>query len=191
MKPFSKTIAGLVAASMLSVPFAAPADAQRYRRYRGNGIDAGDVITGVAIIGGIAAIAAALSRDGSQRRYRDSYEYRGARDDYSNAVNNCGREAEQQQRGNVRVTDVNRTGNDRYLVRGVIESRGYDYDNRYRDDRYYDRDYDRDDRYYDRDDRYEDRDDRYYDGRYRGDQLSFTCVAWGNGRISDFEVARY
>ena len=58
MKAVSKLIAGAATAAVLSVSMAAPAEAQyRYRRHHDGGIDAGDVIAGVAIIGGIAAIA--------------------------------------------------------------------------------------------------------------------------------------
>ena len=163
MKAVSKLIAGAATAAVLSVSMAAPAEAQyRYRRHYDRGIDAGDVIAGVAIIGGIAAIASALDRDGGRYGYgyRDRY-----RDGYSVAVNSCGDEAERMARGRVRITDVDRTGNDRYRVRGIVE-RGYDrYDNYGRDDRY---------------DRY----DRY--DRGRGDD--FTCYARGNGRITDFNL---
>ena len=165
MKAVSKFITGAAAAAMISVGFAAPADAQNRRwRDRDNGIDAGDIITGVAILGGIAAVASAIGRDGNRYGYgyRDRY-----RDGYSNAVNACGREAERFGRGRVQITDVDRSGNDRYRVRGVIEG-GYDR---------YDRGYDR-------------RRDRDY-GRYdydRGDRDGFTCTARGNGRITDFRV---
>lgn len=54
---------------------AAPADAQRYRRHRGN--DAG-----TAIIAGVAglAIGAAIASSSNRDRYRDDYYYRN--DDY-------------------------------------------------------------------------------------------------------------
>ena len=167
MKVVSKLISGAAAAALLTLA-ATPAEAQYRYRHRDRGIDAGDIITGVAILGGIAAVASALDRD----RGRYGYRYR---DGYSAAVNSCGYEAERIGRGRVRITDVDRTGNDRYRVRGVVES-GYG-------DRYdrYDR-YDRNDRY-DRYDRY-DRNDRY--GRY--DREGFTCHARGNGRITDFRL---
>ncbi|MFA6218190.1 MAG: hypothetical protein WC692_00230 [Erythrobacter sp.] len=44
----------------------------RYRRHRG--VDAGDVLAGILIIGGIAAVASAAK--GSERRARDDYRYR-------------------------------------------------------------------------------------------------------------------
>ena len=57
----------------------------RYRGYRGyrhrNRIDAGDVLAGVLVIGGIAAIASAASNsERRERRYRDE-RYRDYRDD--------------------------------------------------------------------------------------------------------------
>ncbi|QKG71913.1 hypothetical protein [Erythrobacter mangrovi] len=44
----------------------------RYRRHRG--VDAGDVLAGILIVGGIAAIASAASN--ADRRSRDDYRYR-------------------------------------------------------------------------------------------------------------------
>jgi hypothetical protein len=171
MKKLPKIVAGTVAAATLAVSVAAPAEAQRYRRYydRDRGIDAGDVIAGVAVIGGIAAIASALSRDssrygyGSANRYRDGYRY---------AVNSCANEAERYGRGRVRITDVDRTGNDRFRVRGVVESGygGYDGYDGYGRGGY---GYDRGGYGYDR-------------GGYGGE--SFSCVAFGNGRIRDFRL---
>jgi len=162
MKAITKLITGAAAAALLTVS-ATPADAQYRYRHRDRGIDAGDIITGVAILGGIAAVASALDRDGGRYGYRD--RYRGG---YSAAVNSCGNEAERIGRGRVRITDVDRTGNDRYRVRGVVESR---------DDYRYDR--------YDRSSRYDDRYDRYDRDFGRED---FTCYARGNGRITDFNL---
>ena len=176
MKAVTKFITGAAAAAALSVSFAAPAEAQSRYRDRDRGIDAGDIITGIAILGGIAAVTSAIGRDGSRYGYgsRDRY-----RDGYSAAVNACGYEAERIGGGQVRITDVDRTGNDRYRVRGVVEGRGYGYD-RGGYDRGYDRRYDRGyDRRYDRDygryDRYDARED-------------FTCHARGSGRITDFNL---
>jgi hypothetical protein len=163
MKAVSKLITGAATAALLSISFAAPAEAN-HRRGHDRGIDAGDIITGVAILGGIAAITSAMGRDGNRYGYgyRDRY-----RDGYSNAVNACGREAERYGRGRVQITDVDRSGNDRYRVRGIVAG-GYDRYDRGRDRRY-DRDYGR----YD------------YD---RGDRDSFTCTARGNGRVTDFRL---
>lgn len=61
----------------------------RHRHYRGNGISTGDVLAGVLIIGGIAAIASAASnnsRDRAEERsypdYRDNTYPREDRQDY-------------------------------------------------------------------------------------------------------------
>jgi hypothetical protein len=163
MKAFSKLITGAAAAALLTVSAATPAEAQRRHRDR-DGVDAGDIVTGVAILGGIAAIAAAVSNDAN----RYGYGYRNRyRDGYSNAVQACGREAERYGHGRVQITDVDRRGNDSYRVRGVIAG-GYDRYDRGQDRRY-DRDYGRND----------------YD---RGDRDGFTCTARGNGRILDFRV---
>jgi hypothetical protein len=163
MKAVSKFITGAAAAAMLTVTMAAPAEAQRRYRDR-DGIDAGDIITGVAVLGGIAAIASAIGNDGSRYGYGSRYRYR---DGYTNAVNACGYQAERYGRGQVQITDVDRRGNDSYRVRGVING-GYDR---------YDRGYDR-------------RNDRDY-GRYdsdRRDRDGFTCTARGNGRVTNFRL---
>ncbi|HEX8526752.1 hypothetical protein [Allosphingosinicella sp.] len=177
-----KFLIGAAAAAIATMSAAAPASAQYDDRWdRRDGIDRGDVVTGVAVIGGIAAILSALDRDGG--RYGSRY-----RDGYSNAVNACGYQAERYGRGNVRITEVDRRSRDRYRVEGVVENAGYDrrYDNRY--DRRYDDRYDR--RYEDR--RYEDRryDDRRYDDRYTGNGYGerFSCTAYGNGRIAEFRM---
>lgn len=161
MKAVTKLITGAAAAAMLTVTAAAPASAQ-YRRDRG--IDSGDIATGVAILGGIAAITAAINGDSGRYGYGNRYRYR---DGYSTAVNACGYEAQRYGRGEVQILDVDRRGNDSYRVRGVINA-GYD-----RYDRGYDRRYDRDYGRYD------------YD---RGDRDGFTCTARGNGRVTNFRV---
>ena len=64
----AKALVGTIAAGAMAVSAASPASA----RDRGNGIDAGDVIAGALVIGGIAAIAAAASdNDRDYRDYRD------------------------------------------------------------------------------------------------------------------------
>ena len=171
MKAVSKLITGAAVAAMISVGVAAPAEAQYRDRYRDRdrGIDGGDIITGIAILGGIAAVTSALSRDGSRYGYGNGNRYRGG---YNQAVQSCGYEAQRIGRGQVRITDVDRTGNDRFRVRGVIESGydrgGYGYDNRYG--------------------RYDDRYGRYANRYDRRDREDFTCHARGNGRITDFNL---
>jgi hypothetical protein len=161
MKAVSKILiaAGAAASTLVA---AAPAEAQyRYRHDRG--VDAGDVIAGVAILGGIAAIASAVDRDGGRYGYGYGERFRGG---YDYAVRACANEAQRYGRGQIQVTDVDRTGGDRYRVRGVI-STGYGGYDGY--DRGYGRDYGR-------------------SGYGRGDRDGFTCYVRGNGRIEDFRV---
>ena len=167
MKAISKTMLGAGAVAVAALSFAAPAEAQ-YRRYdRNRGVDAGDIITGIAVLGGIAAITSAIGRDdgrygyGYGNRYRNNYNY---------AVQACAQEAQRMGRGQVQILDVDRAGNDRYRVRGIVQA-GYGGG------------YDRYDRGYSRG--YGSRYDRGY-GSYGRDD--FTCVARGNGRITDFRL---
>ncbi len=95
--------------------------AERYRGYRyrrhHRGIDAGDVLTGVLVIGGIAAIASAVSskKDRRQRvstpRYdeRTSVRRSGGGEGIDRAVNMCLREIERDIRVEG-VDSVSRTG---------------------------------------------------------------------------------
>nr|WP_258319720.1 hypothetical protein [Qipengyuania flava] len=107
--------APVIAAPQQVAPAWAPGDdnADRYRRYRyrrHRGIDAGDVLTGVLILGGIAAIASAAKGSGDRdvrrdRRYREpyrgDYRYNDGRG-IDRAVSMCVREIER----NVRVETV-------------------------------------------------------------------------------------
>lgn len=169
MKAISKTLLGTGAAAVAALSFAAPAEAQYRDRYRDRGgIDAGDIITGIAVLGGIAAITSAVGRDDSRYGYGYGNRYRG---NYNYAVQSCAQEAQRMGRGQVQILDVDRTGNDRYRVRGIVQAGyggGYD--------RGYSRGYDS---------RYDSRYDRGY-GSYGRDD--FTCVARGNGRITDFRL---
>lgn len=159
MKFLSKsTLLTAVAATVIAASTPALAHDGRYRGR--DGIDAGDVIAGALIIGGIAAIASAGSRGGwGHDRYYDSRRY--DRDDYGyyrngygsrRAVEQCVRAAQRDasRYGRARVTDItsiSRTYGG-YEVRGrlIVASRyyrgwdhdrwdryGYDYD-RYGDD---------------------------------------------------------
>jgi hypothetical protein len=161
MKAISKTMLGAGAAAVAAISFASPADAQ-YRRYdRHNGVDAGDIITGIAVIGGISAIASAIGRDDGRYGYGYGNRYRS---NYNYAVEACANEAQRMGRGRVQITDVDRVGMDRYRVRGLVQG-GYG-------------SYDRYDRY-----------DRGYGGFDRGyGRDDFTCTARGNGRITDFRL---
>ena len=159
MKAISKTMLGAGAAALAAISFAAPAEAQ-YRRYdRDRGIDAGDIISGIAVLGGIAAITSAIGRDDGRYGYGYGNRYRS---NYNYAVQACANEAQRMGRGRIQITDVDRVGNDRYRVRGLVQAGyggGYGYDRG---------GYDRYDRGYGRDD--------------------FTCTARGNGRITDFRL---
>ena len=132
---FSKALVGTVAAAAMATASASPAQA----RDRDRGIDAGDVIAGALIIGGIAAIASAVDNDRDDYRYRDrrygygdrDYDRRGyrsydARYSPRSAVEQCvyaaERTASRYTRGRADVTDirdVDRRGNG-YRVKGRI-----------------------------------------------------------------------
>jgi len=74
MKTISKALAkgtlATVAAGAMALASATPAMAQDRYRDRGDGISAGDIIAGVLVIGGIAAVAGSIGRD---RGYGGTY----------------------------------------------------------------------------------------------------------------------
>lgn len=137
---FAATLASVAAFSMM----ATPALANHNWGWGGNRhrdrVDAGDVITGILIIGGIAAIASAASSNNKKKRYErrdrderydnDGYEREYSRDDgrdsrpewqegsgINGAINRCLGEVS---RGSSRVQDVdavNREG-DGWRVEG-------------------------------------------------------------------------
>lgn len=138
MKTISKALVGTVAAGAMAMTSAAPAMA----RDRDNGIDAGDVIAGAVIIGGIAALAGAFDgNDRDDRRYRDR-NYRGYNRGYSPraAVERCVATAENHARRygyrradvtQIRDVDTNRN-NIRVKGRIAVDGRyGYGRDRRY------------------------------------------------------------
>ncbi len=170
MNTITKTLVGTVAAGAMAMTSAAPA----FARDRDGGISAGEIIAGAVIIGGIAAIASASSRDrGYDRNYNDGYRYnprdrRGGYNDYYGrgnpraAIQQCIQAAERNaQRSGYRyanVTDIRDVDDTRYgwRVKGRIDVQGArGYNNRY--DRY--------------DNRYDNRNDR----GYRADSGKFTC----------------
>lgn len=148
MKTGAKALLLMAGAATLAA--SAPAEARRH--YDRDGIDAGDIIAGALIIGGIAAIASAASdndRGYRSGRYYDGYDgYGYRRDGYGSraAVDQCVRAArgEASRYGRARVTDVTRIDRIRggYEIRGrlVVEDRGLrgrgDWDRGYNYNRY-------------------------------------------------------
>jgi len=134
MKTITKALVGTVAAGAMAMGSAAPAQAQwrdrdRDRYDHDDGIDAGDIIAGALIIGGIAAVASAAGRD------RDYYDdgYRGYDRGYyragspRRAVEQCVYAAERNASryswgGRAEVTDIRDIDRrrDGYTVRGRI-----------------------------------------------------------------------
>ncbi|GAA4040712.1 hypothetical protein [Parerythrobacter jejuensis] len=148
MKTVSKALFGTVAAGAMAASSASPAMAND--RHRDRGVDAGDVIAGAVILGGIAAVASSVGKD----RYRDGYRYDDRRygdrrvqrrGNGNRAVQKCIRNAKRDaRRGGYRfadvtqIRDVERT---RYgwRVKGRIAvegQRGYRQRARYDDRRY-------------------------------------------------------
>ncbi len=182
MNILTKSLLGAGAAAAALVGFTAPLQA---RDYRGDDhIDAGDVIAGALIIGGLAAILTSGNNDRS-RGYYDNYHdgNRGNRGGYDydyqryggrQAVDQCVRYVERQgsRYGRVdvtQITDIDRKGYG-YKIEGKVTVQ-----NQYRDDDRYDR--------YNRYDRY----DRYGRGNNRSsDQGRFNCYV-EQGRVTNIE----
>lgn len=139
MKTLSKALVGTLAAGAVAISSASPAMADDYRHRDRDGISAGDVIAGALIIGGIAAVASAASKD---RGYDGDYRYDRAgwnNGNYNNydrdarwrgsprqAVEQCVFAAERQagrySYGRADVTDIREVRDTRYgyEVRGRI-----------------------------------------------------------------------
>ena len=180
---------GIAAATVgaMALATATPAQAQ-YRDRDRDGISVGDVIAGAVIIGGIAAVASAASRDRydyryndrryDDRRYRDRY-YRGdrwsSRGNPRAAVERCVNAARQDARRYgyryAQVTDIRDVDDTRYgwKVKGRIMV-----DGNYRGGRY--------DRY-----GYRDRYNRYNRWNDR-DSGKFTCRI-ERGRVTDIDFS--
>lgn len=167
MKTISKALVGTVAAGAMAMASASPAFAQDRRDRDRDGIDAGDIIAGALIIGGIAAVAGSIGNDRDRYRdrtyggpyygdrYDDRYDrYRDRRgyNRYGNsrqAVEQCVRAAQRTASrysyGRARVTDIRDIDRKRdgYRVQGTIvvneRNRGWNRDYNYR---YGGRDYD-------------------------------------------------
>ena len=99
-------ITGLAAAALLA-SIASPADARRRHHRHHDDVDAGDVIAGAAVIGGIAAIASAIKE--GRRRKQDA------------AVDRCSGEAESRTGG--RVAEIFHVGRRKgyYTVEGALD----------------------------------------------------------------------
>ncbi len=143
-KTLTKGALGTVAAGAMALASATPAVAGD--RHRDRGVDAGDVIAGALVIGGIAALAGAFDGDDRRdRRYRDRRHHNGygynRRGGGQRAVQRCIRVAERQARrfGGYRFADVTQIRDiDRtrygWRVKGRIQveglqGRGYGYGN--------------------------------------------------------------
>lgn len=144
MKILSKTLVGTVAAGAMAISAASPVAAQNRDWNRGHdrdGVSAGDVIAGALIIGGIAAVASAASRDNGRydSRYDRSGYPNGNYGRYDNAYGGNPRQAVEQcvfaaERGAQRsrwgrgadVTDIREVRQTRYgyEVRGRIAVNG-------------------------------------------------------------------
>ena len=116
---------------MPSLPaITAPWDRGRWGRHRDRGVDAGDILTGVLILGGIAAVASAVSKNNDRTRsYPDTRPYpdqprayRTNANGIDGAVDMCVREVER----NARVAQVDRVERDAsgWLVTGALAAGG-------------------------------------------------------------------
>ncbi|GGB99736.1 hypothetical protein GCM10011494_17760 [Novosphingobium endophyticum] len=186
MEKLTRIMVGTLAAGAMAASTATPAIA----RDHGNGIDAGDVIAGALVIGGIAAVAAAASRDNDRYDYRYGRDYR-ARYDYGrsgdgrgvgsrDAVERCVRAAEQTASrysygARAKVTDVRDIDRKRYgyRVKGriAVNAMGRDWRS---GDGYYGRGWGRD--------------YRGWNSSLRGyDAGSFECKVDWRGRVADLD----
>lgn len=177
---------GIATAAVGAMALAGATPAQARDR---DGIDAGDVIAGAVILGGIAAVASAV---GKKDRYRDSYRYRDR--DYRDY--NRGYRYNDRRRGNARYAvqqcvnaverDARRAGYrfaDVTEIRDVDrERRGWEVKGRLVVDG--SRGYGRYNRQYNRYDRYDRR--GRYDRGYDRDSGRFSCDI-ERGRVVDID----
>ena len=171
MKLWTKSLAGVGAAALLAVSTASPAQAQRYDRDRDDGIDAGDIALGVAIIGGAALAIGALTDNDNDRYRNHGYDTRYGYDSrYRNdsrygynaygyggeqaALNACAAAARRYGQLET-ITDVDRRNNGAYRVRGRVLMSNWN--------------------------------NRGWNRGYDVDRESFSCYAQG-GRVYDFRV---
>ncbi|WP_427969039.1 hypothetical protein [Altererythrobacter sp.] len=175
-KLFAKGGIATAAVGAMALAGASPVQARDSHR---DGIDAGDIIAGAVILGGIAAVASTVGKDRSRYDYRDRYGYRD-RDYRSNryghgnaraAVQRCVAAVERDARRAgyrfAQVTEIRDVDRERrgWEVKGrliVDGNRGWAYRgdrDRYRDgNRYHDRRY-----------------DYGYNSRHRADSGKFKC----------------
>lgn len=151
MKTISKALVGTVAAGAMALASATPAMAQDRYRDRGDGIDAGDIIAGALVIGGIAAVASSIGKNRGYNGtygepyynggyYNNGYGYNGYNNSGSSrqAVEQCVNAAQRGAYG-ARVTDIRNIDRNRYgyRVKGtvIVNERGggwgRDYNYRY------------------------------------------------------------
>lgn len=126
MGTFGKAMSGVMVAALLAGAAAAPAEARgRWDRHhhRNDKLSAGDVIGGLLLIGGIAAVASAVSKDNGGD-YGYGYGYGSSDRAKRDAVYACTNEAEHgdgYEDARVRdITDVDRRDGV-YRVRGVVD----------------------------------------------------------------------
>ena len=104
-----KLIMSIAAAALLATTAAAPADARgRHRHHHDDDIDAGDIVAGAIVIGGIAAIASSIKRN--KRLKQDA------------AVEACAQEAEYRSGG--RLSEILHVAKRRgyYNVEGALDA---------------------------------------------------------------------
>lgn len=101
-----RAIAALAAAGILAAG-AAPAQARGWHRHHDD-VDAGDVVTGAVVIGGIAALASAITQ--------------GNREKQDAAVDSCSREAETRIGGHVSEIGKVSKAKGYYTVEGLIQA---------------------------------------------------------------------
>lgn len=126
MKIPARLLLSAATATFLTVSAAAPAEVRPYGRHHRHHdrIDAGDVLLGAILLGGIVAVASAASKD----RGRNGDWGRDDPDAERAAVEQCADAAEQEARDRSRnarvtdITDVERRGVS-YRVRGIIDYR--------------------------------------------------------------------
>ena len=105
-----RMIAGIAAAALVATALAAPADARRRHHRHHDDVDAGDVIAGAIVVGGLAALFSGSAE--SRRRKQDA------------AVDACAGEAELREGGRVgEILGVSRR-NGYYTVRGELDGAG-------------------------------------------------------------------